>query len=446
MENNKDKLFVGGDISGIQKFIYNITSKKAAVSLKGRSEWLDRYLMGVYEKILKLPQTEGIYCGGGKLYLIAPNADAVKEQILQIHKQEELYLWTEHYGQVALHIAVVPYQDEFGENFRLANEEFARQKNQKFKSIIDENYPNFYEVQEVGGTPDVCAITGIEGKTVSLADDADIRVLPSVKEQIEIGQEKRKKQGITKTFEHYAKDSYLGVLRMDVDNLGIAFQSCKTQEEYKYFSERLTHFFKQDLDKLWHEIYHDDTDIIYAGGDDVFIVGKWNVVIDFAERIYKEFKQTFQECTLSAGLIIVSGKFPIAKAAELAGEAEDIAKAYNNKEKNAFCFLGRAVSWNKEFEEVKQQKAHFVKLIDNGMPRSILHRMMQFYDMQQRGEMRYLWNAAYYLKRFCERNKDIKGVKELCSDLKKEIPNSQELANIALAARWAELETKQTKS
>lgn len=29
-------LFVGGDLSGIQKFLYNITSRKAAVSLKGR--------------------------------------------------------------------------------------------------------------------------------------------------------------------------------------------------------------------------------------------------------------------------------------------------------------------------------------------------------------------------------------------------------------------------
>lgn len=32
--DTKSLLFIGGDISGIQKFIYNISSKKAAVSLK----------------------------------------------------------------------------------------------------------------------------------------------------------------------------------------------------------------------------------------------------------------------------------------------------------------------------------------------------------------------------------------------------------------------------
>ena len=32
-----NKLFVGGDLSGIQKFLYNITSRHASVSLKGRS-------------------------------------------------------------------------------------------------------------------------------------------------------------------------------------------------------------------------------------------------------------------------------------------------------------------------------------------------------------------------------------------------------------------------
>ena len=38
--NSQPLLFVGGDLSGIQKFLYNITSQKAAVSLKGRSAYL----------------------------------------------------------------------------------------------------------------------------------------------------------------------------------------------------------------------------------------------------------------------------------------------------------------------------------------------------------------------------------------------------------------------
>ena len=48
-----DLLFVGGDLSGIQKFIYNISSKRAMVSLKGRSTYLKTFTDEVCDEILK---------------------------------------------------------------------------------------------------------------------------------------------------------------------------------------------------------------------------------------------------------------------------------------------------------------------------------------------------------------------------------------------------------
>jgi len=456
MENNKDKLFVGGDISGIQSFIYNITSKKAALSLKGRSAWLDEYLEGVCKIILGVsPQAKEIYCGGGKFYLIVPNEESVKERIIAIHKEEERSLWKKHYGQLAINIAIVPYQDEFGLNFKLANEKFAKQKNSKFKSIITEDYDQFFEVKEVGGSPEVCAVTGIEAdklESIKMPNyKENIKVLPSVKKQIEKGAEIREKQGLKDSFEDYAKDSYLGILRMDVDDLGAAFQSCKTFDEYHDFSEKLKWYFGDYLkNELWNtainnntpETFHDWTDIIYAGGDDVFIVGKWNIVILFAELIRNEFVKEFPERTLSAGIAIVGAKFPISKAAQLAGEAEESAKKYGNgAEKNAFCFLGQTVSWKDEFENVKKQKEEFFTFCtDKGMPRSILHRLMVLNDLCQRGKMKYMWNTAYFLKRFSEGKSD--EIKEFCNELKTQLISPRQYQLTALAARWAELELR----
>lgn len=54
--DNKNLLFVGGDLSGIQKFIYNITSKRAMVSLKGRSSYLKDFTKKVYNEILDIPE------------------------------------------------------------------------------------------------------------------------------------------------------------------------------------------------------------------------------------------------------------------------------------------------------------------------------------------------------------------------------------------------------
>lgn len=444
MENNKDKIFVGGDISGIQKFIYNISSTKAAVSLKGRSAWLDKYLKDVYDKILAIsPQMKEIYCGGGKFYLIAPCEDCVKENIEKIRKEQEEYLWQEHYGQLALNISITPYQEDFGANFTLANAEFAKQKNRKFESLLHDSYDDFFEVQKVGGTPKVCAITGIEGETAPLDDDKDIRVLPSVKNQINEGYRIRKEQGIQEDFEDYAKGSYLGVLRMDVDGLGAAFRDCKTKDEYSKFSNELTAFFGDGgtIHKLWHHNYHDKADIIYAGGDDLFVVGTWNVVIDFAKRIRDEFGKQFPKNTLSGGIAIVKSKFPIAKAAELSGDAEEASKHFRDGEKNAFTMFGVTISWT-EYDYVHQFKTRFIELCSKGnMPRSILHRIMQLNEIRKRGEMRYLWNTAYFLKRFSDGKSE--EIKSFCKDLKdKQLNSPRNYELIALACRWAELELK----
>ena len=76
MEQDYKRLFVGGDLSGIQKFLYNISSKKAAVSLKGRSYFLQQYMNNVCLKIVEAikeagaKDTEVIYNSGGKFYLL----------------------------------------------------------------------------------------------------------------------------------------------------------------------------------------------------------------------------------------------------------------------------------------------------------------------------------------------------------------------------------------
>ena len=82
MEKEYKQLFVGGDLSGIQKFLYNITSRHASISLKGRSAFLSKYLRDVCDKIedtiLGCNGTfEELYCSGGKFYLITENTPAI---------------------------------------------------------------------------------------------------------------------------------------------------------------------------------------------------------------------------------------------------------------------------------------------------------------------------------------------------------------------------------
>ncbi|SJM93505.1 hypothetical protein CRENPOLYSF2_3360002 [Crenothrix polyspora] len=76
---------VCGDFSGIQKFIYKITSKGAAKGLRGRSFFIQLLCDAVSEQIIRklgLYATARIYSSGGKFYLLIPAH--LKEQVKHI--------------------------------------------------------------------------------------------------------------------------------------------------------------------------------------------------------------------------------------------------------------------------------------------------------------------------------------------------------------------------
>ena len=512
IQRKYDKLFVGGDLSGIQKFLYNITTKNASVSLKGRSAYLGDYLSGVCGKLELAVKNVGgavklLYCSGGKFYFITDNTPGVNEALKQTFMTVTHDLWREHRGQLGLSVSwkafceidgnfyVEGHEDDgvtsSGVLWKYLNADFARMKNQKFKALMTDCYEQFFVPQKVGGKPKVCALTGVESddceplKGDLRDDDGDDRVfLPSVIEQIRRGKELSKKEGL-KTFEEYAKGSYLGILRMDVDGMGkkfiIGFPSL---DEYETFSNHAKQFFENDIrKKLLTQLepntgkpYSEFLNIIYAGGDDLFIVGRWDKVIDFAkiihDRTVDEFKadayidefdsgKALRHISISGGVAVVHHKFPIAKAAEMAGEAEEAAKHYNDGEKDAFHIFGKTVSWNQckpyadcksEFDFVEEYKNRFVELIQRySLSKSLLHKIMLYSSMADRNKTRrlegktenysYIWHYSYFLTRYMERYSD-SNVKQFCRQLRDTditANNGRTLELVALAARWAEL-------
>lgn len=482
-KQNYTQLFVGGDLSGIQKFLYNISSKKAAVSLKGRSYYLRKLMENVCGNIKKATEangaktTEVIYSSGGKFYLLTDNTPQIVQAVEACAKQAKRELWEEHKGQLGLNISQVTFREnpdgtvdcqdasrqKPGYLWKIVNADFAHQKSQKFKDLLTESYADFFEPIPVGGKPKVCAITGIESpdcvKMSADNEDEEMYVLPSVRQQIQLGEELRRQEGF-KTFEEYAGNTNLGILRMDVDGLGKRFiTGFDSISQYKAFSKRLVDFFEEETGKIQQEpIFKPYLNIIYAGGDDLFIVGRWDKLIGYAERIHKEVAQQFQDegISISGGIAIVKPKYPIAKAAELAGDAEDAAKQFRNGEKNAFHLLGKTISWNKEFDYVKSLMQQFVYLINEyGLSKGILHKLMLYSSIADRNKVlrqegknedfSYIWHISYYLTRYMNRYKDNKAVYDFCRSLRDrelDYKNGRNLELIALAARWAELVIK----
>lgn len=131
----------------------------------------------------------------------------------------------------------------------------------------------------------------------------------------------------------------IAVCRMDVDNLGHAFISGFEQENEKdpvkrmhyvtlsrtsAFSRQMSLFFKCYINGILEGL---QVSIVYAGGDDVFLVGAWNAVLEAAQRIQSNF--TAFSCgalTLSAGIGIFDDHYPIRLSAEETAALEEAAK------------------------------------------------------------------------------------------------------------------------
>jgi len=539
--DEKPFLFVGGDLSGIQKFIYSIAARGAAKNLKGRSFYLQLLIDNIVQYLLdnlNLYSANVIYQTGGVFYLIVPNLDEVKNKLIDIGNYLEKKLFEYHKTELYLAIDYI----EFGENeifngkigdiWDSLNVKLSRKKLQKFKSLIKDNYKKFFEPIDIF-LPN-CKRDYITGellgeKTFKLDDDNEESIVNEYTfQQIELGKklknadywivsknkilyweedffnplgigyynyfvsskflEKKAKElkasidnvvikrinntdflkicqkGVEniysfvfyggndypkdenenpKTFEELAGVDFinqqkekgkngpdmlrLGILRMDVDNLGFVFKNAFKHKEniipsfsrYSNLSRNIDLFFTGYINKIWenNEAFKKYSQIIYAGGDDVFIVGKWDILIDFAREIQKKFK--IWTCnnpmfSISAGIAIVPPKFPILRGAELANEEENNAKnhIYNGKEKNAISLFGHAFEWEAEFKMLCEYKEKIKQLLENkdisqSFPSTIFNLMKKaFSDEYQQNlnienyfKHKVKWLVAYNFKR-----------------------------------------------
>ncbi|OQY10101.1 MAG: type III-A CRISPR-associated protein Cas10/Csm1 [Desulfobacteraceae bacterium 4572_187] len=128
----------------------------------------------------------------------------------------------------------------------------------------------------------------------------------------------------------------IGALRMDVDNLGMIFitgLSTKSIFRMAELSQRLTLFFKYYINVICKGDIDDvycvkpsvskssrPVDIIYAGGDDLFILGAWDQTAEIAFDIQKAFAKytgNNPSVTLSGGVTLHKHNYPVYQMAQM---------------------------------------------------------------------------------------------------------------------------------
>jgi CRISPR-associated protein Csm1 len=149
----------------------------------------------------------------------------------------------------------------------------------------------------------------------------------------------------------------LGILRMDVDHLGQVFSrglgSRNSFARLNDLSERLNLYFKYYLPRLLSGKMDDpltgiqrdrpSVNLIYSGGDDLFLVGTWDSALDAAKLIYEDFTRfAVGNLTLSGGLTIADEREAFYRTATTAGVEEQRAKENG---RDSLGFANQAFKW-----------------------------------------------------------------------------------------------------
>lgn len=603
-------LLVGGDLSGVQAFIYTITARGAVSALRGRSfylqvltEALARFLL----RSLDLPITNLIYAAGGHFYLLARPEDAPR--LAGAQKAISQTLFTHHRGDLYLAAASLPLKAADFQAGRLSQHwadlgRAVEQAKQHRFSELGGGIVHLFEPQGHGGNLEkqcqVCGVehadTRIDDRSVAATDEGKVRKCPNCFGFEDLGHALRRAACLA--LEHgeippppsleamgepgdwqevlaslglavriLAEDELggyslqkpttllalddtiltrlarlrtsasavgrrllvnttpvlrpedisrltgegvealpsaghimpfdaleaqsrgihrLGVLRMDMDNLGRLFSeglgNLATLSRVATLSHAVSLYFEGWVEVLAEESNRQDrTDkmgdrvySIYSGGDDLFFVGAWDGLVELSRRIRSDltdYAAGHPGVHASAGLVLVGGKYPLAQAAEDAHRAEEQAKAYvrweggEARRKDAICFLGQAIDWHhfglQPCSQTGLQSAHSLMhlLLEHKGPTQTplirrligLHeryqeaqekRVVQGEDTARNGNAQTLWGpwnwlASYYLFRLYNQHKQDAFINDLRQALKES--NFSSIEWTGLAARWAEL-------
>jgi len=184
----------------------------------------------------------------------------------------------------------------------------------------------------------------------------------------------------------------LGVLKADVDNLGLIFsigfeKNKMSLSRFASLSRMINYFFAGYLVNFIKEKEeYKNTYVAFAGGDDLFLVGPWRQIIDLAVDIrdlFGKFSANNEDMSLSAGISVVKPHVPLRRVAETAEELLEKSKKYEENHelrKNAITLFGHTLKWSDMKNQKKWSKWFTEKLDDeeNNITTGFLYRLLDY--------------------------------------------------------------------
>lgn len=520
-------LLIGGDLSGIQDYIYdiaNIGKKKVARRLRARSFFISALSDVILHKIMhKLDLRTGniIISTGGKFYLLAANNEKTCSFLSEFKKELNEWLFDEFQAQIYFNLSWQAFSGDkfhsFSNVYDSLNDKLRRNKLNKFNEVLKEGddflFDREYDKNAIpceschklwqSEKSELCIKCLSDEKTGNFLVKSSLIAFSREKPEhdrylsffqnekyyltfISEGELPEKDKyylvynikdsklvpGYPSDFKFYAnyvprfsgnkkeevlcvncseddcyiKDEFemreypysfsclaqaavddhltaekapglksLGVLKADVDHLGAIFSIGTGNEETDIFSiislsRMINYFFAGLLPELFSKRKTDEylgleydpslNYVVYAGGDDLLIVGPWDNIIltaGYIRDLFNYYCTDNPNITISAGVSIVKPNFPIARSSELAGDLEKRAKEDG---RNSLVVFNEKIKWSKfaGFTKMAQKLDYYVR--EGVLSSAFVHRLFRYYNMNkhflQEKDPEYLKWVAYF--------------------------------------------------
>lgn len=404
-------LMVGFKLTGLENFIYTLTSKGAHKQLRSRSfyaKMISEWFIDCLLKDLELTRANVVYNAGGQGYLLIGNTAQNRETLKKVQAEFNQFL-LEHYGiTMTILMGAAPFtagqvmkQNSF-KNYNVVfsdiDEMIITQERHQY-SVTQINQLNqagkkrgrecvvCHSVDNVDETEHKCQLCmklesfshdiqneeyfkvdgNSEGLPIGPGAYLSVTTEESIKEGNEAGWIYAKNKMVTglrqqtylrfsdysdlrnNEFSTYAKREWtkeegdtkttgikrMAALRIDVDDLyagflgGFAHQGdgkYTTISRYATVSRKISSFFNVYLNELLAS-YDERVTVINSGGDDVFIIGAWDSILDTLITMDNYFKKwTAEKMSFSAGVYLYHDKMPINIVARRTKELLEAAK------------------------------------------------------------------------------------------------------------------------
>lgn len=416
---------ISGDFYGIQKFIFEgLTTKNAAKVLRAKSAFVQLFTSVISKYIcnkLEIGEEYILSSNAGKFEILSHKFD--ENIIKEIQKNVNEYFIKKFYGLSGINICFVSCsKDDFEDSQKYKNlrENIANEIEQsKFKKFDLENQEAILSYDKNITNQTLCKVCNmrkikhdeacdicngfislgrklttykideiVQSDTIGIKFDnfiCDVIIDEKIKSYVA-----KNEKGEILDFEDFAINSQgvdaIAVLKADVDGMGNFIKNSNITasfENFDLFSKTLDNFFSLHIPKQMEKDFK-NTYTVFAGGDDLFLLGSWDMILKLARFIESEFKRFVKskEITISFGIALAKSSTPISYLASQTEHLLETSKELDGKD--AITLFGETVKWENYKKVFDELKIVFEPFEHKDINTAFLYRLLEFCEMSKK--------------------------------------------------------------